>query len=113
MMTTDGGAAQATQQPQAPTVRLPQTPSEKAEGETIVGIEPEDNSRIASDDVLSYIKEKVGQPFKVEALAQDVRSLWDSGFFEDVQVDMQEVPRGVRLRFKVTERPNVKSVEFE
>jgi len=111
--TGDAGASATSQQSQAPTIRLPQTPAEKAEGEIIVGIEPEDNVRIANDDVMSYVKEKVGQPFKVEALAQDVRSLWDSGFFEDVQVEMLEAPRGIRLKFRVTERPNVKAVEFE
>ena len=99
--------------PEPPGVRLPQTPSEKAEGQAIVGIEVEDNKRIASDDVLSYVHEKVGDSFKVESLAADVRSVWNSGNFEDVQVDMATLDRGVRLRFKVTERPFIKSIEFE
>ncbi len=116
---SDAGASDAavatTTPPQPPpaTLNMPQTPAEKAEGDPIVGIEIEDNRRIATDDVMSYVKEKIGQPFKVESLAADVRSLWDSGFFEDVQVDLAQVSRGVRLRIKVTERPNVKGVEFE
>ena len=68
MAVSDAGAASTQAQPQAPQIRLPQTPAEKAEGEQIVGIEPEDNVRIANDDVMSYIKEKVGGTFKVEAL---------------------------------------------
>ena len=114
---SDGGDAGAPQQtatnPLAPNVRLPQSPSEKVEGEPIVGIEVKDNRRIASEDILSYVREKIGQPFRVEALASDVRSIWDSGNFEDVQVDLTEVARGVRLRFKVVERPNIKAIEFE
>ena len=74
-------------QRQASRRRLPRKPK----ASTIVGIEVEDNRRIATDDVLSYVKEKVGQPFKVESLAADVRSLWDSGFFDDIQVDLAEV----------------------
>ena len=112
----DAGAPVATGDAGAPQVeiRLPQSPAEKAEGETIVGIEIDNkNGRIATDDVLAYVHEKLGQPFKVDALASDVRSLWDSGYFEDVQVDMTELPRGVRLTFRVHERPNIKSIEFE
>ncbi len=114
---SDAGDAGAPQQtatnPLAPNIRLPQSPSEKVEGEPIVGVEVKDNRRIASEDILSYVREKIGQPFRVEALASDVRSIWDSGNFEDVQVDLTEVARGVRLRFKVVERPNIKAIEFE
>ncbi|HEY1956256.1 MAG TPA: outer membrane protein assembly factor BamA [Polyangiaceae bacterium] len=111
---SDAGAPQQTPgNGLPPSIRLPQSPSEKAEGEPIVGIEVKDNRRIATEDILSYVHEKIGQPFRVEALAADVRSVWDTGNFEDVQVDLTEVARGVRLRFKVVERPNIKSVEFE
>ena len=106
----DAGAPGA---PEPQAIQLPQTPAEKAEGQTIVGIEPKDNTRIASDDVMSYVHEKIGDTFKVEALATDVRSLWGSGNFEDVQVDMTDTGRGVRLVFRVTERPFIKSIEFE
>ena len=106
--TVDGGVA-----PEQVGVRLPETPAQKAEGEPIVGLEVEGNTRIGNEDVLSYVREKIGQPFKIETLASDVRSLWDSGFFEDVQVDLTPMGRGVRLRFKVVERPNIKSIEFE
>jgi len=55
-------------------------------------------------NVVLYLREHVGQNFKVDTLAGDVRALWDSGFFEDVQVDLTPTDRGVRLRFKVTEQ---------
>ncbi len=98
---------------EVPAVRLPQTEAEKAEGLPIVGVEIEDpKGRIAKDDVLSYMRLRTGQTFKVESLANDVRSLWDSGFFEDIQVDLTQVSRGVRLTFKVVERPNIKAIEF-
>ncbi len=107
----DAGGQPVQQEPQG--IALPQTPAQKAEGQPIVGIEVEDNRRLSSDEVLSYVHEKVGETFKVETLAADVRSVWNSGNFEDVQVDMAEVSRGIRLRFKVTERPYIKSIEFE
>ena len=52
---------------------------------------------------------KPGHLFKVENLASDVRSLWDSGFFDDVEVDMTRDDRGLILRFLVRERPNIRA----
>jgi outer membrane protein insertion porin family len=71
------------------------------------------NRRVARDDVLSYLREKKGHLFKVDGLTADVHSLWDSGFFEDVQVDLTANDRGVVLRFVVRERPNIKEISFE
>jgi len=99
--------------PTTPQVRIPQTDAEKAEGQVIARIEVSGNRRVAKEDVVSYLREKVGGIFKVETLASDVRALWDSGFFDDVEVDLTRVDRGVSLRFVVRERPNIKAIEFE
>jgi outer membrane protein insertion porin family len=96
-------------------IRIPQNDAERAEsqGQTIERIDISDNRRVSQEDILLYIRERPGQPFKVETLAGDVRALWDSGLFRDVQVDLQQGSNGVKLRFKVDERPNVKAIEFE
>jgi len=95
-----------------PTIRIPQTEGEKAEGYAVVAIEVSGNRKTTKDEVLSYLKEKIGQPFKMDILTGDVRALWDAGFFDDVEVDLTRGDRGVTLRFLVRERPNVKAVEF-
>ncbi|HTB72324.1 MAG TPA: outer membrane protein assembly factor BamA [Polyangiaceae bacterium] len=113
----DGGAgtapAAAAASPSEPIVTLPPTAAEQAEGSPIVTIEVVGNRRVARDDVLSYLREKVGHLFKVENLTGDVHALWDSGFFEDIQVDLTTNDRGVVLRFIVRERPNIKEVTFQ
>jgi len=100
-------------QPEQPQVALPRTAAELAEGGPIVSVDVVGNRRVARDDVLSYLHSKVGHIFKAEALAADVHALWDSGFFEDIQIDLTTNDRGVVLRVVVRERPNVKGVEFE
>jgi len=95
-----------------PTIRIPETEGEKAEGYNIVAIEVSGNRRTTKDEALAYLKEKVGQPFKMETLTGDVRALWDAGFFDDVEVDLTRGDRGVTLRFLVRERASIKSVEF-
>ncbi len=107
----DGGAGPGA--PMAPTVILPPTNADQAEGLPIAVLEVAGNRRVARDDVLSYLREKPGQPFHSENLTGDVRALWDSGFFEDIQADLTTTGRGVTLRFIVRERPNIKEVAFE
>ena len=96
-----------------PTIKIPQSEAEKAEGQPILRIDVSGNRRVGKDDVATYLREKQGHYFKVDNLSSDVKALWDSGFFDDIEVDMTREDRGVVLRFLVRERPNIKSVEFE
>ena len=86
----DGGPTQGTPGTQAagPVINIPQTEAEKAEGQPILRIDISGNRRVAKDDIVSYLREKPGNGFKIDNLASDVRELWDSGFFDDVEVDL-------------------------
>jgi outer membrane protein insertion porin family len=110
----DGGAPAAEPGPSgaAALVALPPTAAEQSEGLPIAAIDVVGNRRVARGDVISYFREKPGQIFKVENLTGDVRALWDSGFFEDIQVDLSTSDHGVTLRFLVRERPNIKDVQY-
>jgi outer membrane protein insertion porin family len=92
---------------------LPPTAADQAEGLPIAAIDIVGNRRVARSDVISYLREKPGHLFKVENLTGDVRALWDSGFFEDVQVDLSSSDRGVTLRFLVRERPNIRDIQYD
>lgn len=86
--------------------------SEAARGQPIVSIEVVGNRRVSREDILAYLHEKSGQTYTPEALAQDVRELWGSGFFSEIEVDLDRVEGGVALRFIVRERPTIKAIEF-
>lgn len=94
------------------TIQLPLTEAEKAEGAVVSAIDVSGNRRVSRDDVMSYLRIKPGDHFDAERLATDVRSLWDSGFFDDIEVDLTKSDRGVALRFLVRERPNIKSIDY-
>jgi outer membrane protein insertion porin family len=112
--TADGGApTTASATPSEPTVRLPPTVAEQSEGLPIASLEIVGNRRVGREDVLSYLREKPGHLFKVENLTGDVHALWDSGFFEDIQVDLAASDKGITLRFIVRERPNLKEITYE
>lgn len=87
--------------------------SEAARGQTILEIDVVGNRRVSRQDILAYLKEKPGQAFSPEALAQDVRELWGSRFFSEIEVDLDRASNGVSLRFIVRELPTVRAIEFE
>jgi outer membrane protein insertion porin family len=86
------------QQPPAPTVR---------------DLAVEGNRRIQSPVILNRVQTKIGDTFSPTAIREDVRSIFNLGFFDDVQVRVEEFEGGVRLTFVVTERPLVREVGFE
>lgn len=72
------------------------------------------NRRISGDDIRAYLNTaREGKTFTPEGLARDVRELWDSGFFEDIEVDLTRRDDGAHLRILVRERPNIKAIEFD
>lgn len=92
---------------------LPTSEAEQATGQPILEIEVVGNRRVTREDILSYLQERVGAPFDPTQLRQDVRELWNSGFFEDVEVDLTRADDGVILRFLLRERPSILRVEYE
>lgn len=97
-------------------VQVPQLPAgaaEQARGLPIRKIEVTGNRRIASEDVVAYLRLKVGGAFEPTELTRSVRELWRSGFFDDIEVDLRQRDDGVILRFIVRERPAIRAVEFE
>jgi outer membrane protein insertion porin family len=101
--------------PQGPAPRAPSLPTteiEQARNLQIAVIQVTGNRRVSREDLLTYLRERPGQPFLPEALTRDVRELWDSGFFDDIEVDLERGDKGVALRFIVRERPTIRSIEF-
>jgi len=96
-----------------PRSALPAGEAELARGLPLQKIEVLGNRRVTAADVLTYVRERVGQPFKPETLTQDVRELWNSGFFDDIEVDLERHDEGVDLRFVVRERPSISAITFE
>ncbi|HTA88857.1 MAG TPA: outer membrane protein assembly factor BamA [Polyangiaceae bacterium] len=92
---------------------LPPGEAELARGMPLQKIQVTGNRRVTPEDVLTYIRERAGQVFKPETLTQDVRELWNSGFFDDIEVDLDRRDEGVELRFVVRERPSIAAITFE
>jgi outer membrane protein insertion porin family len=96
-----------------PLPTLPLTDLQGAEGLRIASLEITGLRRISPSDIATRLKLKAGMPLDADDLSQDVRTLWQTKFFEDIEVDLRTGDQSVTLRFLVKERPTVKAVEFE
>ncbi len=70
------------------------------------------NRRVQEAVVLGRVTAKVGSPFVPTRLADDIRNVFALGFFDDVQLKVEDFEGGVRLIFAVVERPFVRDVVF-
>ena len=71
------------------------------------------NKRIETDAIRAAIESQKGMMFDPEALNKDLRSVYGMGFFEDVQIDVEDGPGGKIVTFKVSEKPSIGKITFE
>jgi len=71
------------------------------------------NKRIETDAILAVIESQKGAVFDPGALDKDLRSIYQMGFFEDIQIDVEDSPGGKTVTFKVSEKPSIGKITFE
>jgi len=72
----------------------------------------EGNRRVQEAVILGRIRSAVGAPFSPSQSSEDLRAVFTLGFFDDVQLKVEDFEGGVKVTFVVTERPFVRDVEF-
>ena len=70
------------------------------------------NRRVQEAVILGRVGLKIGSPFVASRTAEDIRTIFSLGFFDDVQVRVEDFEGGVKLTYVVTERPFVRDVLF-
>lgn len=70
------------------------------------------NRRVQEAVILGKIQTKIGTSFNPSQLTDDLRAIFALGFFDDVQLKIEDFEGGVRVTFVVMERPFVRDVEF-
>jgi len=70
------------------------------------------NRRVQEAVILGRVGAKIGSPFVANRTAEDIRAIFALGFFDDVQVKVEDFEGGVKLTFMVVERPFVRDIVF-
>ncbi len=71
------------------------------------------NKKVSKDTFLFYIKSKVGKEYRPEQLKKDFRTLWETGFFKDIKLDVSDVEGGKEVKFVVVENPLIISIKYK
>jgi outer membrane protein insertion porin family len=97
------------------TVAGQQQPPEKPQG-VIERIDFLGNRRVRSDTLKARIFSREGDPYNEETLRRDFQALWNTQFFEDVKLRVEDSPDRPNARiiiFEVKERPVIRRIRYE
>ena len=76
----------------------------------IVEVDVEGNAILDKEVVLLKVKSQANQMYDPKTVNEDVKRLFDLGYFDDVQVRLDSVPGGKKLTFVVKEKPRIQAV---
>ncbi len=81
-------------------------------GKIVKAIEVTGHKSISLTTILSKIKTRVGQEYLQTVISDDLKRLYNTGYFSDVRVDRQEYEGGVKVIIYVEEKPIVEEITF-
>ncbi|MBI5286915.1 MAG: outer membrane protein assembly factor BamA, partial [Deltaproteobacteria bacterium] len=70
------------------------------------------NRRVDREAITARIKTKTGDPYTPEGIREDIKAIYDMGYFDDVVVDMRDTAAGKEVTFIVRERPIIRQVNI-
>ncbi len=76
----------------------------------VVEIRVEGNRRIGADAILLKTKTRVGDEYSPHRLQADIREIDKLAYFEDVQVNVEDVKDGKAVVFAVKEKPTIREI---
>ena len=71
------------------------------------------NQRIEPAAILSKVTLKTGDPLTTQVTQEQIRLIYEMGFFDDVQVQTETTAKGVAVIFVVQEKPFVTAIVFD
>ncbi len=81
--------------------------------QAIKSVEVKGMKRIEETAIRGRLTVKVGDPYSGEVIRSQIRAIYEMGFFEDVQSEVEPVAGGVALVFVVREKPFITEVVFD
>src|ERR1043165_8634516 len=90
-----------------------QEPEEEAPAPVVERVEIARNQFLSEETLRFYISTKPGDRYDQLRLREDFRRLWDTGFVDDLSIDVRDSPTGGKVvTFVVSERKRIQIVDF-
>ncbi|MCY1002566.1 outer membrane protein assembly factor BamA [Myxococcus sp. MISCRS1] len=90
-----------------------EAPPEDGDPDRVVEIRVEGNKRVEAEAIRRALRTRVGQTLDASKSAEDLRAVWALGYFTNVELLVQRLPRGVAYVVRVEERPIVRAVNLK
>jgi outer membrane protein insertion porin family len=74
------------------------------------------NRRVQTETLRARIFSRAGDPYTAEAVRRDFQALWNTQFFEDIRLEVEDdpnQPNGKIVVFHVSERPIIRRIEYK
>lgn len=81
--------------------------------EIIENIEVRGTRRVPQETVKFHVLSKPNDFLDRALLRRDFRTVWETGYFDDVWIELEDGDRGKIVIFWVQERPMIRSIEYE
>lgn len=82
-------------------------------GQVIEDIDVSGNRRIPTETVKARIYTRNGDVYDEAALQRDLRSIWNSGYFEDVRMEREQSAKGWLIHIYVREKPTIRTIDYK
>ncbi|HEU4684679.1 MAG TPA: outer membrane protein assembly factor BamA [Nitrospira sp.] len=82
-------------------------------GSKVSSVDIRGNKKIELPAIIGRLTLKPGDPYTPENVRGQIKILYDTGYFEDVQVETEATPQGTALTFVVREKPFITEIVFD
>lgn len=82
-------------------------------GQLIQDIEVSGNRKTPKETVKSRIYTRAGDVYDEAALQRDLRSVWNTGYFDDVRIEREQTTKGWNITFYVSEKKTIRTIEYK
>ena len=82
------------------------------EQKVVKAVEVRGNKTIGIATILAKIKTRVGQEYLQSVVSDDLKRLYNAGYFSDVTVDREQYEGGFKVIFYVEEKPVIQKITF-
>ena len=83
-----------------------------AQNAVIAEIEVQGTSELETSQILFKLESQIGQSIDKRRIIRDIKTIYQMGLFRNVRVEVDLKEDGYLLRFVVTERPRIQSIQF-
>ncbi|MEW6097139.1 MAG: outer membrane protein assembly factor BamA [bacterium] len=84
-----------------------------AQENKVTDIQIQGNESVATSTIFSAIKTQVGDKYNAEKVDNDLKAIYNLGYFEDIKVDLKKEKEGLTLVFMIKEKLAVSKIKFK